>query len=216
MKIQYLGHAGFMISSERTVIVDPFITGNPNPGAILDDLQTADIILVTHAHPDHLGDARLIAKKTGAAFVSVHELASTDELEGIGMNFGGTIEERGIPITMVKAEHSSGPGDAAGFVWKQDGRTLYHMGDTGLFSDMKLIGQLYQPDIVFVPIGDRYTMGPKEAAMAVEWVGAQTVFPMHWGTFPFLVQSTDGFEEEVRARCEARVVPLKPSESKVL
>lgn len=214
MNIQYLGHAGFMVSSEVTVIIDPFITGNPNPGTTLDDINTADIVLVTHAHPDHLGDAIPIAKKAGAAFVSVHELASTDELEGIGMNFGGTIEERGVPITMVKAEHSSGPGDAAGFVWKQDGRTLYHMGDTGLFSDMKLIGQLYKPDIVFVPMGDRYTMGPKEAAMSVEWVGAAMVFPMHWGTFPFLVQGTEEFEKEVSDRCEAGVVTLKPGESK--
>jgi L-ascorbate metabolism protein UlaG (beta-lactamase superfamily) len=213
MNIKFLGHAGFMISSEVTLIIDPFLTGNPKAVTTLTDIRNADIVLVTHSHPDHLGDSISIAKKTGADFVSVHELASSDELEGIGMNFGGTMEVRGIPITMVKAEHSSGPGDAAGFVWKQEGRTLYHMGDTALFSDMKLIGQLYRPDIVFVPIGDRYTMGPGEAARAVSWVGAKIVFPMHWGTFPFLVQDTEGFIREVGTRCDAKVVPLRPGES---
>jgi len=216
MEIRFLGHAGFMISSDVTIILDPFLTGNPKAGAALPDIQSADIVLVTHSHPDHLGDALAIVRKTGADFVSVHELASTDELDGIGMNFGGTVHVRGVPVTMVKAEHSSGPGDAAGFVWKQDGRTLYHMGDTGLFSDMKLIGRLYRPDIAFVPIGDRYTMGPSEAAMAVAWTGAKTVFPMHWGTFPFLVQDTEGFEREVTSRCEARVVSLEPGETEIL
>jgi len=212
MRINFLGHSGFIVESEIVVVIDPFLTGNPKAGIPADGIEKADIVLVTHSHPDHLGDAVAIAKRTRASFVSIHELTMTGELdnEGQGMNFGGTIDVRGVPITMVKAEHSTDIGDACGFVWKQGGKTLYHMGDTSLFSDIRLIGEIYRPDIVFVPIGDRYTMGPEQAAVATEWVGAKTIIPMHYGTFPFLVQSADSFASMVKKRCDARVVALNP------
>jgi L-ascorbate metabolism protein UlaG (beta-lactamase superfamily) len=213
MKITFLGHAGFMIESDVTIVIDPFLTGNPKAGMSAQGITKADIVLVTHSHPDHLGDAIPIAKRTGAVLVSVHEVAVSDELAGEGMNIGGTIEVRGIPITMVKAEHSTGIGDATGFVWKQDGKTLYHMGDTGLFSDIKLIAELYRPDIAFVPMGGRYTLDPETGATAASWSTAKTIFPMHYGTFPFLVQSAKGFQENVRQQSGAEVIALAPGGS---
>lgn len=213
MKITFLGHSAFIIESDVTVVVDPFLTGNPKAAMPPDEVAKADIVLVTHSHPDHLGDAVSIAKRTGAILVGVHEVAVSDELAGEGMNIGGTIEVKGIPITMVKADHSTNLGDSAGFVWKQEGKTLYHMGDTGLFSDIKLISEVYMPEIVFIPIGDRYTMDPEQAAMAVRWMNPKLVFPMHYGTFPFLVQSATGFEEKVKEGSEADVIILKPGGS---
>jgi L-ascorbate metabolism protein UlaG (beta-lactamase superfamily) len=177
------------------------------------DVTKADIVLVTHSHPDHLGDARDIAKRTKAVLVGVHEIAVSEELAGEGMNIGGTIVVKGIPISMVKAEHSTGIGDSAGFVWKQGGKTLYHMGDTGLFSDIKLIADLYKPDILFIPIGDRYTMNPEQAAMATQWVNPKWIFPMHYGTFPFLVQSPQEFADKVKRVCGAQVLILEPGRS---
>ena len=213
MKITFLGHAGFMVQSEVITIVDPFLTGNPKAGFSPEEISEADIVLVTHSHPDHLGDSVSIAKRTGAVLVGVHEIVVSDELAGEGMNIGGTIKIKGVPITMVKAEHSTGIGDSAGFIWKQDGRTLYHMGDTGLFSDIKLISELHKPDIVFIPIGDRYTMDPVQAAMATEWINPKWVFPAHYGTFPFLVQSAEDFGEKVKQVSEAEVVILSPGGS---
>jgi len=216
MEITYLGHAGFRIDSGVTVIVDPFLTGNPRAGMAADAIGKADILLVTHSHPDHVGDSHAIAKRTGAVVVSVPEAAPSDEVTGIGMNFGGTVTVKDIPITMVKAEHSVGGGDSAGFVWKQGGRVLYHMGDTSLFSDMKLIGELYRPDVVFVPIGDHYTMNPEQAAMAVQWLKPKVAIPMHYGTFPFLVQSADGFAAAARKGSGAEVLVFSPGETKSL
>lgn len=213
IKVTFIGHAGFIVESDVILVIDPFLTGNPKAAIMPDEVAKADIVLVTHSHPDHLGDALPIAKRTGAVLIGVHEVAVTDELAGEGMNIGGTIKVRGISITMVKADHSTGIGDSAGFVWRQDGRTLYHMGDTGLFSDIKLIAKLYKPEIAFIPIGDRYTMNPEQAAIAVHWLDPKWVIPMHYGTFPFLVQNTNEFEEGVKQKCNAKVVALNPGES---
>ena len=114
---------------------------------------------------------------------------------------------------MVKADHAVGMSDAAGFVWKQGGMTLYHMGDTSIFSDLKLIAELYRPDILFVPIGDRYTMGPREAALATSWIRPRIVFPMHYRTFPFLVQDADEFKKLSESLCPARVLVPEPGQT---
>ncbi len=217
MKITYLGHSGFMVESDVTVIVDPFLTGNPKAGMAADAVTKADVVLVTHGHPDHVGDSFDIAKRTGATLISVPELMGSDEIQGIGMNFGGTVAVKGRPFSRVKAEHSVAGGDAAGFVWGQDGRILYHMGDTALFSDLKLIGELYRPDIVFVPIGDHYTMDPGQAAMAIEWLKPEFAIPMHFGTFPILAQSADPFVEAVRELSpETQVLVFQPGESQTV
>ena len=212
MRITFLGHSGFLIDSGVKVVIDPFLTGNPKAGVEASTLNGVDVVLVTHAHPDHLGDAYSIVKRTGATLVSTHDVAVSGEIAGEGMNFGGTMTFRGIPVTMVKAEHAVGLSDAAGFVWTQDGKAIYHMGDTSLFSDMKLIAELYRPEVLFVPIGDRYTMSPKEAALATSWVKPKIVFPMHFGTFPFLVQDPTEFKHLCESKCDAKVVILKPGQ----
>lgn len=213
MKITFLGHSGFLVDSGVKVVIDPFLTGNPKSGVEASTLNECDIVLVTHAHPDHLGDAYSIVKRTGATLVSTHDVAVSGEVAGEGMNFGGTMTFRGIPITMVKAEHAVGLSDSAGFVWTQEGKTIYHMGDTSLFSDIKLIAELYRPEVLCVPIGDRYTMNSKEAALAASWIRPKIVFPMHFGTFPFLVQDPFEFKRLCEAKCDAKVVILDPGQA---
>ena len=213
MKLTYLGHSGFMIDSGTKLVIDPFLTGNPKAGMDVTALTEADVLLVTHSHPDHLGDAYAIAGKTGATLVSTHDVAVGGEVAGEGMNFGGTMTVREIPVTLVKAEHAVGLSDSAGFVWTQGGRVFYHMGDTSLFSDMKLFAELYRPEILFVPIGDRYTMNPREAAMATSWIKPKIVIPMHYGTFPFLVQDPSEFRSLCAASCDARVLILAPGQA---
>ena len=213
MKVTYLGHAGFIFEDAKKLVIDPFLTGNPATPFTLDSIAGADVVLVTHSHLDHLGDAYAIVKKTGALLVCCHDLAVSGEVTGEGMNYGGTIDACGIPITMVKAEHTVDIGDASGFVWRQGGKVIYHMGDTGLFSDMKLIGELYQPEILLVPMGDRYTMDPRTAAMATSWIKPKVVIPMHYRTFPFLVQDASEFKKMCESACDSKVVILEPGQS---
>jgi L-ascorbate metabolism protein UlaG (beta-lactamase superfamily) len=213
MKITFLGHSGFMIDSGIKLVIDPFLTGNPKAGLDASTLTKVDVLLVTHSHPDHLGDAYAIVKKTGATLVSTHDVAVGGEIAGEGMNFGGTMTLRGISITMVKAEHAVGVSDSAGFVWSQGGKVFYHMGDTSLFSDMKLLAEIYKPEILFIPIGDRYTMNPKEAVMATSWIKPKIVIPMHFGTFPFLIQDPAEFKSLCESTCDVKVVILDPGNS---
>lgn len=213
MKITFLGHSGFMIDSGIKLVIDPFLTGNPKAVLNASALSEVDVLLVTHSHPDHLGDAYAIVKKTGATLVSTHDVAVGGEIAGEGMNFGGTMTLRGISITMVKAEHAVGLSDSAGFVWSQRGKVFYHMGDTSLFSDMKLLAEIYKPEILFVPIGDRYTMNPKEAVMATSWIKPKIVIPMHFGTFPFLIQDPTEFKRLCESTCDVKVVILDPGNS---
>jgi len=168
---------------------------------------------VTHAHPDHLGDAYAIVKNSGATLVGAHEVAVSGEVAGEGMNFGGTIHVRGLSITLVKAEHSVDVGDAAGFIWRQGGKVLYHMGDTSLFSDIRFLAEVYKPEILFVPIGDRYTMNPQDAALATSWVNPKVVIPMHYKTFPFLVQSPAEFKKLSESMCNATAMILEPGQT---
>ena len=213
MKITALGHSGFFFDDGTKVIIDPFLTGNPVAKSTPADFSQVDVVLVTHGHPDHLGDAYEIIKKTGATFVSTHDLAVRGEVVGEGMNYGGTMSIRGLPITMVKAEHSVEIGDSAGFIWTQGGKVIYHMGDTSLFSDMKFLGEVYRPEILFVPIGDRYTMNPRDAALATSWVNPKIVVPMHYKTFPFLVQDPGEFKRLCGSSCKAMVTVLEVGQS---
>lgn len=223
MRITWLGHACFLLEGSKRILIDPFITGNPMAPLKVEEIKT-DLILVTHGHGDHLGDTVEIAKRNNSLVVCIHELSrilSKKDVEVLGMNIGGSVYSMGVRVTMVPALHSAdfedeegriiSSGSPVGFVVEMDGVSVYHTGDTGLFSDMKLIGELYKPDIMLVPIGDLYTMGIKEAVKAVEFVRPKIAIPMHYNTFPLIAKDPEEFKREAEKFC--KVVILKPGES---
>jgi L-ascorbate metabolism protein UlaG (beta-lactamase superfamily) len=189
MKINYLGHSCFLIAVDSLkILIDPFISGNPNiqinPLSI-----NPDIILVSHDHEDHLGDTINIAKSSNCDVICISDLAkelSKYKIHVIGGNIGGTIKYKSLDITFVKAEHSSKTGVCVGYVIKTKEKTFYFAGDTGVFYDMKTIKELYNPEIVFLPIGGVYTMDPKQAAYAIKLLEPKVVVPMHYETFEVL------------------------------
>jgi L-ascorbate metabolism protein UlaG (beta-lactamase superfamily) len=218
-RIRWLGHSGFEIElANKILLIDPWLTGNPLAAVTASDIKKADIVCVTHDHGDHLGDAVEICKRTGAPFVGIYELGVYAEEQGVknvvGINIGGTAKVKGISITMVQAFHSSTRGAPTGFVIKAEEKTLYHAGDTGLFGDMKLIGEIHRPDVALIPIGDYYTMGPREAAEAVKLIKPAVVVPMHYQTFPVLEPSAENFVKLVKEKApKVKVVALKPGDT---
>jgi L-ascorbate metabolism protein UlaG (beta-lactamase superfamily) len=219
VSIRWLGHSAFeVIVDGKVILVDPFLTGNPRAAIKVSDITKANIVCVTHDHRDHLGDAIEICKRTGATFMGIFELGTYAQAEGVpnvvAMNVGATVEVEGIRISMVQAFHSATRGSPVGFVIDVGKARIYHAGDTGLFSDMQMIGQLYKPEIACLPIGGYYTMGAREAAEAVRLLSPKVVIPMHYLTFPVLAQSADEFVKAVKEKkLETRVVVLKPGES---
>jgi len=214
MEVTWLGHAAVKIKGSRTIYIDPFLTGNPAASITPDKVAEADIVIVTHCHGDHTGDAFALAKKTGATLVGIHEIAVDAQAEGIpaeGMNIGGTVEVKGVKVHMVPALHSAEKGCAAGVVVEIDGKRLYHAGDTGLTMDMKIIGEFFHPDLTFLPIGDRYTMGVPSAAKAVEFIQTKRVIPIHYDTFPIVKADPGEFKKRVGSLAD--VIILKPGES---
>lgn len=210
MKVRYFGHSCFLIDN---LLVDPFITGNPNCNVKKEDIK-CDIICVTHDHPDHIGDAFQIAKNNNAVLVAIHEIAEEAASKGLrseGMNIGGQIKVGEWEIKMVLALHSSSKGHPAGFVLRKEGKTFYHAGDTGLFGDMKLIGE-EGIDIAMLPVGDRYTMGVKDALRAVDFIKPKIAVPMHYGTFPIINPDPGTFTES----CPVKVEEFKFNEEKEL
>lgn len=214
MEITWLGHAAVKIKGSKIIIVDPFLTGNPVAAAKPEEIDQADIIIITHDHGDHRGDAFEIAHRTGATIVAIHEIAVEAQAQGIpaeGMNIGGTVEVKGVKIHMVPALHSAEKGTATGVVIEMDGHRLYHAGDTGLTYDMKIIGEFFEPDLSFLPIGDRYTMGVPSAAKAVEFLRTKRVIPIHYGTFPLVSADPEEFRRRVGSLAE--VIILRPGET---
>jgi L-ascorbate metabolism protein UlaG (beta-lactamase superfamily) len=217
--IRWLGHSAFEIQlMNRIVLIDPWLNGNPKAPMSASDIKRADVVCVTHDHSDHLGDAFDICKRTGATFVGVHELSvyaqEKDVEQTVGINIGGTVDLTGIAISMVRAFHSCTRGAPAGFVLKGEGKAIYHAGDTGLFGDMQLIGEIHRPDVALIPIGGYYTMGDREAAEAVKLIKPAVVIPMHYRTFPVLASSANSFTKIVRERIpEVKVVVLEPGEA---
>ena len=198
-----------------------------HPPVTVEELY-ADVILVSHGHKDHFGDTMEIANRTGAIIVCNHELSiylSKLGFETLGMNIGGSAKIQDIKITMVNSLHSSdmdfieevdAGGSSAGFILElENGRKIYHAGDTGIFSDMKyVISHIYQPDIAMLPIGDRYTMGPFEAAIAAEWINPEIIIPMHYNTYPAIEQDPLEYSDMVRkSNRDVEVVILEPGES---
>ncbi len=226
LAITWLGHSSFRLRTPggKEVLFDPWYTGNP---AFVETARpkAADLILISHGHVDHFTDAAAIARATNATVVAIWEITSYLGTKGVKniepMNKGGTITTKGLRITMTDARHSSSIdddgivylGEAAGFiVTLENGQTIYFAGDTALFGDMKLIGELYTPDIAFLPIGDRFTMGPDTAAMAAKWLGVKQVVPMHFGTFPLLTGTPEQLEQHL-AGSGIDVLKLKAGET---
>lgn len=211
MKITFQGHSCFTIESNHAnIIIDPFLTGNPS-ARITPDQVEANVILLTHAHNDHLGDTVAIAKKNKALVVCSHEAANWLSWQGVnahGMSIGGSYTFDFGRVQMTPAFHGNGyideekqeiiyMGMPAGFVIQLDGKNLYHAGDTSLYSDLQLIKRKYAIDLAFLPIGDNFTMGPEDAVLAAEWLGAKHVIPMHYNTFPAIEQDPEKFVEQL-------------------
>lgn len=231
-EITYLGHSSFLVETPggKNVLIDPWVASNPR---CPDDLEIAalDAVLVTHGHFDHVGDALEIYRQhEPEAVVANFEVGHWLQGQGIPeevvrpMNKGGTQEVLGLGVTMVHATHSSGivdgerilyGGDPAGYVIElENGKRLYHAGDTAVFPGMELIAELYAPDVSILPIGDHFTMGPREAAKACELLGARRVIPMHYGTFPVLTGTPDAFREACAARgLDVEVIAPEPGET---
>jgi L-ascorbate metabolism protein UlaG (beta-lactamase superfamily) len=230
LSITWLGHSAFLIvmPDGKRVLTDPWLS-NPNCPATLsrpDALKPIDLMLISHGHGDHVGEAVTVARTTGAPVVCMYELGLYLEEKGLksvrSMGIGGTQEFDGIRVTMTQATHSSGAkeghqivylGGASGFIIRAPGApTIYFAGDTGLFGDMKTIGEFYKPAIAFLPIGDHYTMGPDTAALAATWLGVRQVVPMHWGTFP-LLSGTPAQLRQHLANTAIEVLELKPGQT---
>ena len=212
----YYGHSCFLLNDGKyKVLTDPFLTENPLATAKPEDIQ-CDFILVSHGHFDHLGQAEEIAKRTGAQVLAIPEILGTmDGINGHGMNVGGTVKLPFGSVKMVPAIHSCmvAGGVAAGFVIEIGGQVVYFAGDTGLFSDMKLIGELCGVTVAVLPIGDNFTMGIKEAVVAAEFVDAKKVIPIHYNTWPLIAADAAEFKKQVEAKGKATVEVVKPGES---
>jgi L-ascorbate metabolism protein UlaG (beta-lactamase superfamily) len=224
--LTWLGHSTFVLETPggTRVLFDPWVTGNPATPERAADPGAVDLILVSHGHADHTGDlVRLAAEKTPQAVVGMVELMGWFESQGVentvGINKGGSTEAAGQRVTMTQALHSSSvnaedgsivyTGEPAGFVLTIDsGYKVYFAGDTTVFGDMSLIGELYAPDLAILPIGDFFTMGPLEAAKAVELLGVRRVLGMHYGTFPVL----PGTPQQLRDACAARSLDVTVEE----
>jgi L-ascorbate metabolism protein UlaG (beta-lactamase superfamily) len=234
MQIKFHGQSCFELSEgETTVLVDPFLKpNNPVAVATAEEVEPTHIAL-SHGHVDHMADAVPVAKRTGAHCIAIVELAKWLEGQGIeevsDPNFGGTVEFDWGYVSLVpawhtntlpgsedspfSAEHGIAIGPAAGLVIKIGETTVYHAGDTALFSDMKLIAQRSDVDVALLPIGGHYTMDRRDAVVAAEFVGAPTVIPMHYDTFPAIEADAGAFKEEVESKTSSKVVVLAPGES---
>lgn len=226
--ITWLGHATVLIqtASGTRILIDPYISQNPKFPKEFKLPDSIELMLLTHGHSDHISDAVDVAGRSGAMVLANHEIVRWLSSKGVrnaaGMNLGGSYRFQDVTATMVDAKHSSGiedggaliyAGNPAGFVLTiEGGPVLYHAGDTCAFTDMKIIRELYGPQFAMLPIGDHYTMGPKEAALAVEFLGVKTVLPIHFGTFPLLTGNPEAFKKALAARNlnEVEVIETAP------
>jgi len=218
--ITWYGHACVEVRTPggKSILIDPWF-GNPKSPKPAAAVGACDVLLVTHGHSDHFGDALALASRLRPTWPAIHELSLwlARRLPGgadavTGMNKGGTFHVGEIAITMVGADHSAGDwnagaettlylGEPAGFVVRlENGYTIYHAGDTNVFAEMRFIGELYRPNVALLPIGGHYTMGPREAALAMELLGVDAVAPIHWGTFTILTGTPDQLRTELEAR----------------
>jgi L-ascorbate metabolism protein UlaG (beta-lactamase superfamily) len=228
LAITWLGHSTFLLRTPggKRLLFDPWLQGNPSCPDRLKKPPKVDAILVSHGHGDHTDDVVSCARESGAPVVAVYEICEWLGRKGlkdlVPMNKGGSVDVAGLRITMTDARHSSSViehgqpvylGEAAGFVVRlEDGRSIYYAGDTALFGDMRLIGEMHHPEIAFLPIGDRFTMDPAAAARACELLGVRQVVPMHWGTFPLLTGTPAALKALVEPR-GVHVLELEPGQT---
>jgi L-ascorbate metabolism protein UlaG (beta-lactamase superfamily) len=233
VKLTWIGHASFILDTPggKRALIDPWMTGNPVAPESLHDPGDVDLILLSHGHSDHVADVvRLAKEKSPAAVICMIELGDFLGSKGveniIGGNKGGTLSAEGVSVTLTHAFHSSSYGEEDGtivytgepaglIITLENGFRIYFAGDTTVFGDMALIGELYKPDFAMLPIGDFFTMGPMEAAKAVELLGVKHVLGMHYGTFPILTGTPQGLRDELakRGRSDVVVEELKPGET---
>ena len=221
MEIRYLGHSAFALSDgDTTVLIDPFLTGNPKAAVAADELSPTTI-LVSHGHGDHLGDTVAIATRSGAGVVALTEIAG--ELKGDGLdvadpNLGGTVTTQWGSVKMVPAWHTStSPSGTvntpSGLLITFADTVVYHLGDTCLFSDLQLVGRRTPVGVALMPIGGHYTMDRHDAVDAAALIGAKTIIPCHYNTFPLIETDAQAFKADVEAQTSSSVVVLDPGES---
>ncbi len=233
MEINYIGHSTVeLVAGDTRVLIDPFLAPN-NPAAKVsaEDVDPTHVF-ITHAHADHFADAVAVGKRTGASFVTITELANVLNEQGIDAvdaNLGGSVSYDWGWVKLVQAFHTSTvPGSddrpysptpgtvigaASGVVVKLEGKTFYHLGDTALFSDLKLIAERTPVDVAFIPIGGHYTMDRHDAVVAADFIGAATVIPVHFDTFPVIETDVEAFKSEVESQTSSKVAVLAPGES---
>jgi L-ascorbate metabolism protein UlaG (beta-lactamase superfamily) len=227
-RITYFSHSTFSLTapSGQVALIDPWVTTNPFCPAALKKLARLDVIFLTHAHSDHLGDLLALGKQYKPKIVAIFETCFWIESKGFQeetcpMGKGGSQKVGEFEVIMTHAFHSNSiddngvhyGGEPAGYIIRMPGGfTTYHAGDTALFGDMKLIGELYKPDLAMLPIGDRFTMGPREAAYAIRLLDVKHVVPMHYATFPFLTGTVEGLRKEARDIPGLEIHALKPGE----
>jgi len=228
--LTWLGHQTFKLVTRgaRTVLLDPWVEGNPACPKEQKSFDKIDVMTISHGHGDHMADAVTLAKKFKSVVICNYEislfLAKKGVSSSLAMNKGGTVEAAGLKFTMVHAIHSSGiedggqviyGGEACGFVITlEDGTRVYHAGDTAVHAEMALIGELYPPDIAILPIGDLFTMSPREAAVAARMLKPKWIVPAHYGTFPALTGTPEMLREELKKQgVDVEVVALRPGET---
>lgn len=219
IKVKFLGHACFLLEKEgkESLILDPYLKGNPSASATPEQIK-ASYILVSHAHFDHIGDAYLIAKNNSGTIISTAEIAADAEEKGCNvhpMHIGG---KHNFPFGWVKATlafHGSGipGGHACGFVINYYGKNIYFAGDTGLFGDMKLIGELTSLDLALLPIGDNYTMGIDDAVIAASFLNANQIIPYHYDTWPLIAANAKEFKQKIEKKTRSKCLIASPGQS---